>query len=257
MQARSTLATALSVALAVTILGVSVEACVEPPPKIASIPPAGLSLRVFVFGASAQEGRDAFEAAQQTNKNLRIVREGGDGEVLVGMENDSPRCVAPTALCSYKIAFRIRDNQGKVVHAATTTASASAERCSELCEKALNSMVVKVIEAASASLKVSDPDAGVEGTTEVASGASDASTSASAAASSKPPAKKAASKHASSSKPEGAAKSEPAMCVVGHGPHLASDEAEKRAAQVEALKRLDLLDQDEYDCLRKAYLERL
>ncbi len=34
-------------------------------------------------------------------------------------------------------------------------------------------------------------------------------------------------------------------------------EAEKRAAQVEILKRLSVLDQDEYDCLRKAYLSRL
>jgi hypothetical protein len=52
-------------------------------------------------------------------------------------------------------------------------------------------------------------------------------------------------------------KAEPAICAVGHGNHLPSDEAERRAAQVEVLKRLNVLSQDEYDCLRKAYLERL
>jgi hypothetical protein len=254
MKARATVATALSVALAAITVGAAIEACAEPPPKIASIPPSGISLRVFVFGASAQNGYQAFEAAKQTNKNLRIVHEGGDGEVLVNLENDSPKCVPPTALCSYKLAFRIRDNQGKVVHATTTTADANAEHCSGLCEKALNSMVVKVIDAATESLKIADADASVDPQAGAAEG-TDAS--ASVAASSKPASKKATSKPASSSKPDSSGKPEPAICGVAHGPHLAAEEAEKRAAQVEALKRLGVLDQEEYDCLRKAYLDRL
>ena len=76
----------------------------------------------------------------------------------------------------------------------------------------------------------------------------------------KPPAKKAGAKptgSAAASKAEAPPKAEPAICAIAHGPHLPSEEAEKRAAQVEALKRLEVLTQDEYDCLRKAYLDRL
>lgn len=243
MHRRASLGRAVSLIVAGGCAAAAFAACVEPPPKIAAIPPSGMSLRVYAFGASAQEARNAFEAARQTNKSLRIVNDGGDGEVLVGLENDSPKCVAPTALCSFKVAYRIRDNEGKVVHMETTTVTASAERCADLCEKALNSMVVKVIEAAAAALKPGegDPDAGDDPQV--------AATDPGDATADKPPAKKAATKPASGG--------EPAICVVAHGPNLPPDEAEKRAAQVEALKRLEVLDQQEYDCLRKAYLDRL
>lgn len=239
-------------------------ACGEPPPKVASIPPQGMSLRVFAFGASAQDARGAFEAARQTNQKLRIVREGGDGEVLVGLENDSPKCVAPTALCSFKVAYRIKDNQGKVVHAETIGVSANAERCNDLCGRALNNMVVKVLEAAATHLKIADPDAATLSSSAVAS--SDASdldanepltTPAVDAAPASPAPKPKKGKPAKPDVAQAPAKAEPALCVVGHGPHLPSEEAEKRAAQVEALKRLNVIEQDEYDCLRKAYLDRL
>ncbi|HVH41588.1 MAG TPA: hypothetical protein VM925_04570 [Labilithrix sp.] len=259
MKAR-TIATTMTVAAAIPVLGSTFAACVEPPPKIAAIPSSGLALRLFVFGASAQEARQAFEAAKQNNKNFTLVKEGGDGEVVVGLENDSPKCVAPTALCSFKLAFRVRDNQGNVVHVSTTTASANAEKCSDLCDRALNAAVVKVIEASAAALKSSstDGDGGAasssDGGEPIEAGSPDASAAAAPAASSKP-AKKVVAKNASS-KPE-PAKAEPAMCVVGHGPTLPAEEAEKRAAQVEALKRIGVLDQDDYDCLRKAYLDRL
>jgi serine/threonine-protein kinase len=144
------------------VVGMLFAACVEPPPKIAAIPAGGLALRLYVFGASALDARQAFDAAKHTNKNLRIVREGGDGELLVGLENDSPKCVAPMALCSFKVALRIKNNDGKVVHRSTTTASANAERCADLCDRALSSMVVKAIEAASAALKGGEGDAATE-----------------------------------------------------------------------------------------------
>jgi hypothetical protein len=247
-------------------------ACNEPPPKVASIPPQGMSLRVFAFGASAQDARNAFEAARQTNQKLRIVREGGDGEVLVGLENDSPKCVAPTALCSFKVVFRIKDNQGKVVNQQSTAVSANAERCNELCDRALNQMVVKVLDAAATNLKIADPDAGVLSSSSSSSSssasipdASDPETAAEptaptvdAAPPPKPPTPKKGGKPAKPEPPPPPPpKAEPALCVVGHGPHLPTDEAEKRAAQVEALKRLNVIEQDEYDCLRKAYLDRL
>ena len=66
---------------------------------------------------------------------------------------------------------------------------------------------------------------------------------------------------AATSKPGGKgrapAKTTPAMCTVATGPRLPTEEAEGRAAQVEVLKRLGVLEQSEYDCLRKAYLSRL
>ena len=95
---------------------------------------------------------------------------------LVGLENDSPKCVPPTALCSYKVAVRIRDNQNKVVHSASTTASATAERCSDLCEKAINHAVVKVVETAVSVLKngadvdASAPDLSATGEADQSSG---------------------------------------------------------------------------------------
>ena len=83
----------MAVALGGMVLVVSVHACVEPPPKIAAIPATGLSLRVYAFGASAQEMRRAFEAVHQNNHAFTVVNEGGDGDALVGLENDSPKCV--------------------------------------------------------------------------------------------------------------------------------------------------------------------
>ena len=113
----------------------------------------------------AQDARQAFSAAHQTNKQLKVTNEGGDGEVLIGLEEDSPKCVQPTAICSYKVAVRIRDNQGKTVHASTLNATANAERCQDICEKALNVAVVKVVDAAVAALnpRSASEDGGVTG----------------------------------------------------------------------------------------------
>jgi hypothetical protein len=264
MSALSTRGTRTSIGLALGTLSIALSfpACFEPPPRIESIPPSGLALRLHVFGASAKDASDAFQALKQTNKGFALVREGGDGEVLVGLENDSPKCVAPTALCSFKVALRIKNNAGKVVHTSVTQVSANAERCADLCEKALNNLVVKVVDAAVAALKGGSADA-TDG------GAADAEAPLAAVAEAvdagepvdaAPPVTKAASK-----KPPGkdakdgkdrAAKDSP-LCSIARGPQLKADEAERRAAQVEVLHRIDVLSQDEYDCLRKAYLDRL
>jgi hypothetical protein len=243
-----------TIALFSSVLGMAFFACVEPPPRIAAIPPSGMALRLYVFGASAQEARRAFEAVKQNNKNFTLVNEGGDGDVVVGLENDSPKCVAPTGLCSFKLAFRVRDNQGTVLAATTTNVSANAERCADLCERALNSAVVKVVEAAASVLHVgtADADGGMLASDGGAWESDATSTDAASSAAAKPP-KKSAPKNAKSE----SSKAEPIMCSVGRGPTLPAEEAEKRAAQVEALKRLGVIEQDEYDCLRKAYLERL
>ncbi len=236
-------------------LAVLVEACVEPPPKIDSIPASGLALRVTVFGASAEDMRRSLEAVKQNNKSFSLVTDGGDGEVLVGLDNDSPACVAPTALCSYKVAYRIRDNEGKTIAEETTSVNATSDHCSGLCAKALNNISVKVVEAAAAALKGSVSSTAYDGG-EPPDGAIVGGELAEAVDAAPP----APTHHHSKSKtapPVDAAKPEPTICSVGHGAHLPSDEAEKRAAQVEVLKRINVLDQDEYDCLRKAYLERL
>ena len=236
-------------------LAAGLYACVEPPPKIDSIPASGLALRVNVFGASAQDSEKSFEAVKQNNKNFAIVQDGGDGEVLIGLDNDSPACVPPTGLCSYKVSYRIRDNSGNVVAADTSSVTATSDHCQGLCAKALTNVSVKVVEAASNALKSggsADADSGAGGLG--LSGASTDSTDAADAGA--PPTHPKKSKE--KSKVEAApAKAEPAICAVGHGNHLPSDEAERRAAQVEVLKRLNVLSQDEYDCLRKAYLDRL
>ena len=228
----------------------------EAPPKIAALPPTMLAIRLYAFGASAEETRQAFAAVKQNNPTFSVVNEGGDGDVLVGLENDSPRCVPPTALCSFKISYRIRDNRGEILTAATTTVSASSDKCSSLCAKALNNVVVKVVEAAAGVLKSgSAGDASTEsvegGLASDASAALDGANDAAVAVTPGRGAKK------TPKPPEPPPKPQPAICVVGSGPHLPSEEAEKRAAQVEVLKRLSLIDQDEYDCLRKAYLARL
>jgi hypothetical protein len=249
---------------AVVALAVAgIYACGEAPPKIAAIPAGGLALRVYTFGASAEDARRAFQAVKENNKTFSVVREGGDGEVLIGLDNDSPKCVAPTGLCSFKISYRIRDNNGVIVQATTTSVTATSEHCSDLCSKALNNVAVKVVEAASAVLKSGSassdasvdapPDAGDPNATALLIDAAvvpDA-TAPTTAHGPKPATKKDAGAAAEPAKPE------PAICAIGHGLHLPSDEAERRAAQVEVLKRLNIIDQDEYDCLRKAYLDRL
>jgi hypothetical protein len=155
-----------------------------------------------------------------------------------------------------KVSFRVRDNKGEILHASTTTISASSDRCSELCSKALNNVAVKVVEAAAGVLKGGGaPDASVESTeggTAVDAGTTiDAAPAVDAAAPAPRGSKKPAAKVEPPPKPQ------PAICSVASGGRLPAEEAEKRAAQVEVLKRLNIIDQDEYDCLRKAYLARL
>ena len=229
----------------------------EAPPKIAALPPTALAVRVYAFGASAQEARRSFEAVKQNNPTFSVVNNGGDGDLTIGLENDSPKCVPPTGLCSFKVSYRVRDNKGEILHASSTTISASSDRCSDLCAKALNNVAVKVVEAAAGVLKGgSVGDASVEATEAgLASDATMTATDAGAAIDAAVAAVRGGKKGAKP--PEPPAKPPPTMCVVGSGPHLPAEEAEKRAAQVEVLKRLSVLDQDEYDCLRKAYLARL
>lgn len=262
-----TLSVALPVAFAM--------ACVDPPPKIASIPSSGLALRVHVFGADAQEARGYFDSAKQNNRSFTVVQEGGDGDVIVGLENDSPKCVAPTALCSYKVSFRVRDRKGDTLQTTTTTVSATADKCPDLCSRALVQVVTKVIDTSAGLLvaagSVSTHEGGVDPEAGPAPAAADDAGAPSAplppsepppdvATPAKPGAKKKPTPGKGDAPPKPAvdpAKGEPVMCAVGHGGRLPSEEAERRAAQVEALKRLNVIDQAEYDCLRKAYLNRL
>jgi hypothetical protein len=244
-------------------------ACVEPPPKIASIPASGLALKVHVFGADAQEARGYFDSAKGNNRGLSIVQEGGDGDVLVGLENDSPKCVAPTALCSYKVSFRVRDRKGETLQTTTTTVSATSDKCAELCSKALVQVVTKVIDTSAGLLvaagSVTNHEAGVEQEASVTTTSADEAGAPATSASAEPepptPTGKPGAKKKPPIKPEPPkvepARPEPVICAVGHGGRLPSDEAERRTAQVEALKRINVIDQAEYDCLRKAYLNRL
>jgi len=188
------------------------------------VPASGLSLRVHIFGSSAADVNDAFIAAHKNTPAFHVVNEGGDGDVLVGLENDSPLCVPPTGLCSFKVGYRVRNNQGEAVASTTTTITAQSDHCGGLCAQAINNVVVRVLQEAAAGL--------AGGPTEDSAGT------------------KGAKGHA-------APKASPAICSIAAGPHLQSEDAEARAAQVEVLKRLGILEPSEYDCLRKAYLSRL
>ena len=143
-------------------------------------------------------------------------------------------CLPPTGLCSFRVSFRVRDNSKNVLSATTTTIRATADSCSGLCSKALNNVVVQILDAASAALKPEDGDAV----------RADAGADGSSPADSARKARKGKG-------------TEPAICGIAAGGRLPPQEAQARAAQVEVLKRLEVLDQGQYDCLRKAYLGRL
>jgi hypothetical protein len=231
---------------AALLLTLGAYACIEPPPKIAAVPASGFALRLHVFGASAVEAQRTFAAVKQNNPSFALVDEGGDGEVLVGLENDSPHCVAPTAMCSYRVSYRITDNDGVVLAAKTTTVDATSDSCSDLCAQALNHVAVKIVEIAVSELHGEGAEA-----------PADAPVDSGSIAKARPDGGLLAAGGAKKGKTDGTRNVEPAICSAGHGPRLPSEEAEMRAAQVEVLKRLGTLDQGEYDCLRKAYLDRL
>jgi hypothetical protein len=230
----------------------AVSACVEPPPKIPSVPATGFALRLRVFGASAIGAQHTFAAVKDNNPTFSLVEEGGDGELLVGLENDSPHCVAPTAMCSYRVSYRIKDPSGAVVSARTTTIEATSNRCDDLCDKALTRVAVKLVETAVSELRgdpsSTEPEAPAPEPLGPARTGGAMASSASALG---------LAGGARRGKAELQRASEPSICAAGHGPRLPSQEAEARAAQIEVLKRMGTLDEDEYDCLRKAYLERL
>ena len=227
------------------VCALGAHGCMEPPPKIPTVPASGLALRLYVFGASAVEANKTFASVKQNNPTFSLVRSGGNGEVLIGLENDSPRCVAPTAMCSYRVSYRIRDNNGAVLDAKTTTIDATSDSCSDLCAKALTNIAVKIVEVASSEL-------GGAATTLTNASTEDAGTPSATTDAGAPPIAVRPKKTANAG-----TKVEPPICSAAHGPRLPSQEAERRAAQVEVLKRLEIVDQDEYDCLRKAYLDRL
>jgi hypothetical protein len=226
------------------LLALGTHACFTPPPKIPSVPATGLALRLYVFGASAVDAQRTFAAVKVNNPTFALVNAGGNGEVLVGLENDSPRCVPPTAMCSYRVSYRIKDSSGAIVAAETTTVEATSDRCSDLCAQALNDVAVKLVDVAASRLAgavvAKDADARLEDAGAPPVRATDAAPSARAKRSTK-----------SEARPE------PPICSAGHGARLPTEEAERRAAQVAVLKRLGVVDPDEYDCLRKAYLDRL
>ena len=64
---------ALAVSIAAISAAVAVSACIEPPPRIPAIPASGLSVRVYVFGASAEDVRQGFDAVKDNNPSFNIV----------------------------------------------------------------------------------------------------------------------------------------------------------------------------------------
>ena len=231
--------------LAALVLGASFAACVTPPPKIASIPASGLSLRLYVFGADAEKAHHTFEAIKENNPSFSLVNQGGDAEVVVGLEQDSGACVEPTALCSYQVSYRIRSADGTVLGEATTNVNASASQCSGLCTQALNDVTVKIVELAVSALQGGGAGADA-GLTEDAEPEPPAAPASRGKSRNKPP-----------PPPPPPPPKTPTLCAVGAGPRLPSEDAEKRMGQVEALRRLKVLDQAESDCLRTAFLARL
>lgn len=213
--------------------------CMEPAPKIDAIPSTGLALRVHVFGAAAEDGRAMFNSVRDTNQKLRFVQEGGDGEVLLGIDQDNARCVEPTAYCEFRVAYRIRNASGKVVFAEATKVGLSADSCSSLCRRALQKAAVIAVEKAASALTAQKDDQSEKSEKPEKSGDDS-------------PAGAPTGKRGSRAK-----RRQPPICQVGAGPRLPSEEAEKRMAQIDALKRQEVLDEEEFECLRKAFLARL
>ena len=264
-----------------TILGMS---CVAPPPSINALTGRNLSVKVFVFGADAAEAKDAFEGVHSNNPTFTVVPNGGDADILIGIEKDSAKCVEPTALCSYRISYRVRNPKGELLLEDSATILQDADSCARLCKKVLNKVAATVVEAAAAAVQSGSPAPVTSASAEPApdaSAAPTASASAAPSASAEPPrpswmkgaatAKPGASPPASAKAPEPPKpeppKAEPPktagkskggnICSVGTGPKLPPEEAEKRVAQVDALKRLGVITQEEFDCLKTAYLARL
>lgn len=257
-----------------SILGLS---CVAPPPSISALQGQNLAIKVFVFGADAEDAKSAFEGVHSNNPTFTVVQSGGDADVLVGIEKDSAKCVEPTALCSYRISYRVRNAAGDLLKEDSATVLQDADSCARLCKKVLNKVAVTVVEATASVVKSGAPAPSSSAAAEpspVVTAEPDASTSAAPSASAEPP-RPAWMK--TGAKPSGSAKAEPPkpeppkaeppkpaskskeskICSVGTGPKLPPEEAEKRVAQVDALKRLGVITQEEFDCLRTAYLARL
>ncbi len=238
-------------------------ACVTPPPRIAAIPASGLAVRVHVFGAEAEDALRTFQLVNQNNQSFSIVSAGGDGEILVGLEKDTGACVEPTALCTYRISYRIKNAKGDVLRTDTELVSATSDHCTVICDQAISNAVTKVVEHAALVLKGDgDPSplassSASPSASAAASAAPDADAGATSDAGAKDLKEKPSKKYLTPAPAPAPAGKEPILCAVGSGPRLPSDEAEKRVGQVEALKRMGVLDQQEFDCLRKAFLARL
>jgi hypothetical protein len=245
--------------------------CVEAPPPISAIGTSTLAIRLFVFGADAEDSDAAFRAVHKNNPGFSVVPDGGDAEVLVGLEKDSTQCVEPTALCSYRLSYRIRSPKGEVLHSENTTILADSDSCTRLCDKALNKVAVLVVEAAAAVVKGGKPAPAPAGSVTPAPSAgpvpSPSASAAPAASASASPAPSGSVALKPGEKPPEPKPVEPpgprpaptagGICSVGEGPRLPAKEAEKRVAQVDALKRLGILTEAEFDCLSAAYLARL
>ncbi len=251
-----------------SILGLS---CVAPPPTINALSGRNLAIKVFVFGADAEDAKDAFEGIHSNNQTFTVVQSGGDADVLIGLEKDSAKCVEPTALCSYRISYRVRNPKGELLKEDSQTILQDADSCARLCKKVLNKVAVTVVEAAAAAVQSGSPAPAASASAEPEPEPSAApSASASAAPSASVPAWKIPPKGSTSAKPVEPPKPEPPkpeppkphgkdpkICSVGTGPKRPPEEAEKRVAQIDALKRLAVITEAEFDCLKTAYLARL
>lgn len=205
--------------VSVAVIVVLAGSCMPRPPKIAALPaaPKTFALRLHVFGAEAIDARSLFESVRRSNDQLEYVPYGGDGELLMGIDAIPGRCVEPTAYCEYRVGIRVKNGKGQVVYSQAHKISQTAASCSNLCRITLQKAASFAVEQAAISIL----------------------------------------KGANSDMSGSAASDEPAICKVGKGARLPSEDAEIRMAQVDALKRQGVLDESEFDCLRKALLDRL
>lgn len=251
-----------AIAVACTLASALAVACVEAPPALPALASKPLAIRLHVFGADAEDAHDAVVSLKRNNPTFSVVQDGGDGDVLIGIEKDSAQCVEPTALCSYRISYRVRRPGGEVVLARDETVLADSDSCSRLCDKALNKVASKVVGDAADALRDAPsaaPSASTPAPSASSSGPGSGAAPGSSARTEPGPKADASGKAAASDETPAsdAAAPEKGICSVAVGPQLPAKEAEKRVAQVDALKRLGVLDEAEFDCLRKAYLERL
>jgi hypothetical protein len=287
------LATALGLGMGVGLLG---PGCLEAPRPINGLGDRGLSLRVHVFGADADQAQGMLDWLTRSNPGLRLAsgnaEAAADGDVVIGLDRDEPPCAAAEGSCQYRMSLRVRDPGGRIRLGETRNVSSDGQSCSLRCKRTLQEAITQAMETSVGVLTrpvaATDPPAPKLESLEVETGqAVQPVESTTASPDSQPPAlplptspgneRSAAAdagtptqitaveitprRPARAARPRAVAASRTTRSLTvcpkaGHG-RLRADEVERRLAQLELLQKSRIITGGEYQCLRRQLLARL